>query len=159
MPACWRSPTSPCAGRRWADVADAAVYVALDAASFLLSGLVAAFFARTHRLRPDESYGALAIAFATLAVAHLATAASGERLFPGSTAVDALRTLGVFLASVLIATAYALRSRRVPARTMPILACHAAIARSCGLRRIACCSRAIVWSTSPARNLHQPSHP
>jgi uncharacterized membrane protein YhaH (DUF805 family) len=105
-------------------VADAAaVYVALDAASLALAGLVALFFLRSHRLQPEGAFGVLAAAFGTLALSHLATAASGLRLLPGhAPAVDALRTFGVFLASVLVLFAYAARARAAPVRTAPILA-------------------------------------
>jgi hypothetical protein len=99
------------------------VYVALDAASLALAGLVALFFLRSHRLQPDAAFGVLAAAFATLALSHLATAASGLRLLPAhALAVDALRTFGVFLAGVLILLAYAARARSARLRTAPTMA-------------------------------------
>jgi hypothetical protein len=102
---------------------EAALFVALDVASLLLAGLVAAFFLRSHRLQPDAAFGVLAAAFATLALSHLATAASGLRLLPSrQLAVDALRTFGVFLASVLTPLAYAARARSARLRTGPTVA-------------------------------------
>jgi len=100
-----------------------ALYVALDVASLALAGLVALFFLRSHRLRPDAAFGVLAVAFGTLALSHLATAASGLRLLPSrQLAVDALRTFGVFLASVLLLLAYAGRARQARVRTGPTVA-------------------------------------
>lgn len=123
-PADARDPPPSCAGRRWPGGVDAtALFVALDAASLALAGLVALFFLRSHRLQPEGAFGVLATAFATLALSHLATAASGLRLVPRqAAAVDALRTFGVFLASVLILLAYAARARSARVRTAPTLA-------------------------------------
>ena len=99
-----------------------AAYVALDVASLALAGLVALFFVRSHRLAPRQAFGILGTAFTALAVSHLATAASGLRLLPEQQgSVDALRTFGVFLASLLLAAAYGLRASGAPARTGPVV--------------------------------------
>ena len=103
-----------------------AVFVALDVVSLALAGLVALFFVRSHRLAPRQAFGILATGFAALAVSHLATAASGLRLLPDQQgAVDALRTFGVFLASLLLACAYGLRASGAPTRTGPVVAAAA----------------------------------
>ena len=101
-------------------------YLALDVVSMFLAGAVGLFFWRSHRLDPRQSFGILGAAFTILAVSHLSTALSGFDVYPELRILPAIRTGGVFLASVLVFIAYAFRSHGTPTRTLPVLASAAA---------------------------------
>jgi hypothetical protein len=102
-------------------------YVGLDVVSMLLASWVAFFFLRSHRIDRRQSFGVLAAAFAILAVSHLSTALAGFDVYPNSV-LPAIRTGGVFLATVLIFLAYAFRSRQTATRTVYVVAAGGGLA-------------------------------
>ncbi len=101
-------------------IADVQLFLALDAVSVGLAGLVAAFFLRSHQLWPERSLGVLGAAFVVYALSHATASLSGFDLVE-TDAVDASRTLGVTAAGLMVLAAYVFRWLRVPAPTMVVV--------------------------------------